>query len=61
MPGDIIILHMCTKIMIRRYTVPEIYCTMDGWMDGQKQWADGQKKWHIEVVAKPKNLKNISD
>ena len=35
------------KIMIRWCLVPEIWCTMD-------RWTDGQKKWHIE--APPKNL-----
>ena len=51
MPGDIIILYMCTKIMITWCTVSEIWCTMDGGTDG---WTDGKKKWHIEVGAPPK-------
>ena len=38
MPGDVIILHMCIKNMIRS-TVPEIWCTTDGQMDRQ---TDGQ-------------------
>ena len=29
-PGDITILHMCTKIMIRRCTVPKIWCATKG-------------------------------
>ena len=32
------------KIMIRWYTVPEIWCTTDRWTNG---WTDGPKKWHI--------------
>ena len=28
-PGDIIILHKCTKLMIICYTVPDIWCMMD--------------------------------
>ena len=54
-PGDIIILHMCSKklwsddIWLSRYGA---WC-MDGWMDGQ---TDGWKKWHIEVGAPPKKL-----
>ena len=46
-PGDIIILHTCTKIMIRWCTVPEIWFATDGRTDG---W----KKWHVEVGAPPK-------
>ena len=36
-PGDIIIFHMCTKIMIRWCTVPEIWCTTDRWTDGRME------------------------
>ena len=32
-PGHIVILHMCTKIMIRSCTVPEIWCMTDRWTD----------------------------
>ena len=35
MPGDIIILHMCTKISIKWCMVPEIWWTTDGWTDGK--------------------------
>ena len=35
-PGDIIILHMCTKIMTRWCTVPEIWCATDMRTDGLK-------------------------
>ena len=57
------------KIMTTWCTVPEIWCTMDGWTDGrldrQTDWwiegqTDQQKKWHIEVGAQPKKkLKRI--
>ena len=47
-PGDIIILHMCTKIMITWCTVPEVLCAAYG-------QTDKQKKRHIEVGALPKN------
>ena len=41
------------KIMIRWCTIPEIWCTTDG-------WPDAQEKWHVEVGAPPKNnLKEI--
>ena len=46
-PGDVIILHMCTKNYDQvMYGSWEMVC---------KGWADGQKKWHIEVGAPPKN------
>ena len=44
--------YICVpKIMIRWCTVPEIWCAMDGQMDG---WTDG--KSDIEVGAPPNNL-----
>ena len=43
------------KIMIRWYTVPEIWCATDGRTDGR---ADG-KKWHIEVGAPPNNISSF--
>ena len=36
MPGDIIILHMCTKNYNQMMMVPEIWCTRDGLTDRQK-------------------------
>ena len=52
-PGDIIILHTCTKNYDQM-----MYSSWDmvhnGWMDGQ---TDRQKKWHIEVGAPPKKTK----
>ena len=54
-PREIFILHMCTKIMTRCCTVPEIWCAMDGRTDIRRDGrTDG--KWHIEVGAPPKNL-----
>ena len=52
---DIIILqYICVpKIMIRSYTVPEIWCMMD-------RWTDGWKKWHIEVGALPKKTISVN-
>ena len=47
-PGDIIILHMCTKKKVTWCTVPEIWHVTDGWTDIQK--------WHTQVGAQPKNL-----
>ena len=47
-PGDIIILHMCTKNYDQM-----MYSSWD--MVHNRQM-DGQKKWHIEVGAPPKNL-----
>ena len=44
------------KIMIRWCMVPEIWCTIDGRMEG---WTDRWKKWHIEVVAPPKNKHTV--
>ena len=42
-PGDMIILHKCTKIMIGWCTVPEIWCATDGWTDGRMdRRTDGQ-------------------
>ena len=38
MPGDIIILHMCTKNYNQMMMVPEIWCTRDGLTDRQKKW-----------------------
>ena len=47
--------YICvTKIMIRWCTIPEIWCTTDGWTD---RWTNGWKKWHIEVGALPKSNK----
>ena len=41
--------YICVpKIMIKWCMAPEIWCTTDRQMDGQK-------KWHIEVGAPPKN------
>ena len=46
-PGDVIILHMCTKNYDQM-----IYGSRDRQTDG---WTVRQKKWHIEVGAPPKN------
>ena len=55
-PGDIIILHTCTKNYDQMmYGSWVMLC--DRWTDGQ---IDGWKKWHIEVGAPPKN-KHLSD
>ena len=53
-PGDIIILHMCTKNYDHKiYSSWDMVCNrwMDRLTDG---WMDRQKKWHIEVGAPPK-------
>ena len=50
-PGDIIILHMCTK----NYN-DVIYCSPDMVRDRRiDRQKDRQKKWHIEVGAPPKH------
>ena len=57
-PGDMEISSFYTcapKIMIRWYTILEIWCATDGWTDGQ---IDGCTKWHIEVSAPPNKSKN---
>ena len=42
--------YICVlKIKIRWCTVPEIFCG-----------TDGRKKWHIEVLAPPKNVKELN-
>ena len=46
-PGDIIILHMCTKNDDQM-----MYGSWDMVHDGR---TDGRKKWHIQVGAPPKN------
>ena len=48
------------KIMIRWWTVPEIWCAMDRQTDRQTDrstdgWTD-RKKWHIELGAPPKKV-----
>ena len=51
MPGDIIILHMCTKNYDQM-----MYGSWDMVRDGQTdRRTDGRKKWHIEVGAPSKN------
>ena len=57
-PGDMEISSFYTcvpKIMIRWYTVPQMWCATDGWTHGQ---IDGCTKWHIEVSAPPNKSKN---
>ena len=52
MPGDIILLHMCTKNYDQMmYDSWDMVC--DRRTDRQM---DGRKKWHIEVGAPPKQL-----
>ena len=51
MLGDIIILCMCAKNMIRWCIFPEIWCTVVEWTDRR---TNGQKKWYIEVGTPPK-------
>ena len=46
-PGDIIILHMCTKNYDQM-----MYGSQDMVRDRR---TDGRKKWHIEVGVPPKN------
>ena len=48
-PGDIIILHMCTKNCNQM-----MYSSWDMLCD---RWTDRWKKWHIEVDAPPKSSK----
>ena len=36
-PGGIIVLHMCIKIMIRQYVIPEIWHATDGQTDGKNE------------------------
>ena len=51
MPGDIIILHMCTEnydlMMCSSWDMVHDWHT--------DRWMDRQKKWHIDVGAPPKN------
>ena len=57
--GDIIILHMCTKLMIRWCMLPEIWCATDGQTDGR---TDRQTKKvayrggypHLKMIMKNK-------
>ena len=60
MPGDIIILYMCTKnydhMMYGSWDLVH-----DGWMDGRTdRGTGGQKKWHIEWVPHLKNQIEMS-
>ena len=60
-PGDIIILHTCTKNYDRM-----MYGSWDmvhnRRTDRQtERWTDRWKKWHIEVGVPPKNRSNFSD
>ena len=53
-PGDIIILHMCTKKNDQM-----MHSSWDMVCDRRKErkmdrWTDGYKKWHIKVDAPPK-------
>ena len=50
-PGDIIILHTCTKIYDQI-----MYGSWDMLRDGR---TDGREKWHKEVGAPPKNKHEI--
>ena len=47
-PGNIIILHMCTK--------NNDQMMYGSWDMVHNRWTDRVKKWHIEVGAPPKNL-----
>ena len=54
-PGDIIILHMCTKNYDEmKYDSWDM--VRDGRTDGR---TDGRKKWQVEVGAPPKKYKII--
>ena len=46
---EILSFYTCVpEIMIRWYTVPEKWCTTDGWMDRQKKW---HMRWvpHLKI------------
>ena len=47
MPGDIIILHICTKNYDQLWSIMVHNGWMDQWTNG---WNNGWKKWHIDRV-----------
>ena len=49
-PGDITILHKCTKNYDQ--IIPEICCATDGWTNGRTdRWTDGQTDGQMEKVT----------
>ena len=61
MPGDIIILHVCTKTYDQMmYSSGDTVRDgeTDGRMNRTEEQTDRQKKWHIEVGALPKIERN---
>ena len=63
-PRDIIILHMCTKIMIRWCTVPEIWCVTNRWMDGKsdiQRWVPHLKRPYTSnsAICKSRGTQSI--